>query len=48
MKQDILTNFFAEELGEGYETVNQYYGSYIEEIEEPDDIRNLQKLSQKN
>ena len=29
----------AEELGEGYETVNQYYGSHIEEIEEPDDIK---------
>lgn len=39
MKQDILTKLFAEELGEGYETVNQYYGSYIEEIEEPDDIK---------
>ena len=39
MEQDILTKLFAEELGEGNETVNQYYGSHIEEIEEPDDIK---------
>ena len=26
-------------MGEGYETVNQYYGSYIEKIEEPHDIK---------
>jgi len=38
MKQDILTKFFAEELDGDYETINQSYGSYIEKIEEPDDI----------
>ena len=41
MEQDILTKLFAEELGEGYETVNQYYGSHIEEIEEPDAARRI-------
>ena len=39
MKQDILTKFFAEELDRDYETINQSYGSYIEKIEEPDDIK---------
>jgi len=39
MEQDILTKIFAEELGESYETVNDYYGSYIEEIEDSDDIK---------
>ncbi len=39
MEQDILTKLFAEELGQGYETTNQYYVSYIQEIEEPDDIK---------
>ena len=39
MEQDILTKFFAEELGEDYETINQYYEIFIEKIEEPDDIK---------
>ncbi len=39
MKQDILTKLFAEELDGDYETINQSYESYIEEIEEPDDIK---------
>jgi len=39
MKQDILTKLFAEELDGDYETINQSYESYIEKIEEPDDIK---------
>ena len=39
MEEDILTKLFAEELETGYETVNHYYGEYIEKIEEPDDIK---------
>jgi len=37
-EEDILTKLFAGELGEGYELVDDYYGSYIEEIEDTDDI----------
>ena len=39
MEPDILNKFFAEELGESEELINDYYGSFIEEIEEPDDIK---------
>ena len=38
-EEDILTKLFAGELGEGYELVDDYYGSYIEEIEDTDDIK---------
>ena len=39
MEPDILNKFFAEELGESEELINDYYGSFIEDIEEPDDIK---------
>ena len=39
MEPDILNILFAEELGESEELINDYYGSFIEEIEEPDDIK---------
>ena len=39
MEPDILNKLFAEELGESEELINDYYGSFIEEIEEPDDIK---------
>jgi hypothetical protein len=38
-EEDILTKLFAGELGEGYELVDDYYGSYIEEIEDTGDIK---------
>ena len=39
-EEDILTKLFAEELGnESYETINDYYGSFIEEIEDTEDIK---------
>ena len=39
-EEDILTKLFAEELGdESYETINDYYGNFIEEIEDTDDIK---------
>ena len=38
MEPDILNKLFTEELGESEELVNDYYGSFIVEIEEPDDI----------
>ena len=34
----ILTKLFAEELGNSYELVYDYYGRFIEEIEEPVDF----------
>ena len=34
----ILTEYFADELGESYELVDGYYGRFIEEIEDTDDI----------
>ena len=39
MEPDILNKLFAEELGESEELINDYYGSFIEDIEEPDDIK---------
>ena len=38
-EEDILTKLFAEELGDSYELVNDYYGKFIEEIEDTDDIK---------
>ena len=35
---DALVRYFAEELGDNYEIVNKYYGSYIEKIEDSADI----------
>ena len=34
----ILTEYFADELGESYELTDGYYGRFIEEIEDTDDI----------
>ena len=34
----ILTEYFADELGESYELTDSYYGRFIEEIEDTDDI----------
>ena len=39
-EEDILTKLFAEELGdESYETINDYYGRFIDEIEDTNDIK---------
>jgi hypothetical protein len=34
----ILTEYFADELGESYELTDGYYGRFMEEIEDTDDI----------
>ena len=40
MEPDILNKLFAEELQESEELINDYYGRFIEEIEDyPDDIK---------
>ena len=39
MEPDILNKLFAEELGESEELINDYYGSFIEEMEDTDDIK---------
>ena len=39
MEPDILNKLFAEELGESEELINDYYGRFIEEIEDTDDIK---------
>ena len=39
MEPDILNKLFAEELGESEELINDYYGRFIEEIEDTNDIK---------
>ena len=38
-EEDILTELFSKEIGDSYELVNDYYGKFIEEIEDTDDIK---------
>ena len=38
VEEDTLIKHFAEELGNDYETVENFYGEYIESIEDEDDI----------
>jgi hypothetical protein len=38
MEEDTLIKHFAIELGNDYETVENFYGEYIEAIEDEDDI----------
>ena len=39
MEPDILNKLFAEELGESEELINDYYGRFIDEIEDTNDIK---------
>ena len=38
-ERDILIKLFGDELGESDELINDYYGRFIEEIEDTDDIK---------
>jgi len=38
MKQDILNKLFAEELGQSAALINDYYGSFIAEMDSLEDI----------